>query len=402
MTDLLSRATTRRAPTDGAPRRSPALAGALAGLAAGGAVLLVCVALALAGWSASDAGAHGEATDALRVGADAWLLALGSHLELPSATVSVVPLGLTVLCGWVLHRAGRRAAAAVHDLPGAVTGTAALSGVYGAVALLTAVLASAEDAQPHAGRALVGGVVLACVGGGAGIASRSGLGATWAARVPAAARTALAGSLSVLRLVCAAASVVLVVSLLLDLGEAANVLARLHVDVAGGLLYALVVVAVLPNAALLTAAYLVGPGFAVGTGTIVSPSVVVLGPVPAFPLLAALPGEGPGPWWAELLVAVPGVVAAVAVARTLRRRPVHDYPAGAVRGLAAGLGGGLLLGLLCGLAGGSVGPGRMVDVGAATAQVLPMAMLATGLGGLVGGLVATWWLRRSGDTDHVA
>jgi hypothetical protein len=122
--------------------------------------------------------------------------------------------------------------------------------------------------------------------------------------------------------------------------------------------------------------------------------VVVLGPVPAFPLLAALPDVGPARWWAQALVGVPVLLAAAAAATTLRRYPVPEYPAGAACGAGAGVVGGLLLGLLCSVAGGSVGPGRMADVGADLLSVAPMAMLATGVGGLVGGLVTTWWLRR--------
>ncbi|HEX6517882.1 MAG TPA: DUF6350 family protein [Nocardioidaceae bacterium] len=397
MTDLLTRRSTGRGPTGpGVARRSPAFAATLAGLLASGGVLFGCMVVALTGWFSADAGAHGETTDALRVGADAWLLAHGSSLELPEATVTVVPLALTLLCGYVAYRLGRWAAAdaAVHDLPAAVTGTTVLAGVYGVVAVLTAVLASTEVAQPHLGRAFVGGFVLAFAAGGSGIASRGGLGRVWAARVPAPARVVLVGSLSVVRLVWVASFAVMLVALLLDLGAAANVLAQLHTDVAGGLLYTLVVASVLPNAALLTTAYLVGPGFAVGAGTLVSPSVVVLGPVPAFPLLAALPDEGPAPWWAQALVGVPVLLAAAAAATTLRRYPVPEYPAGAACGAGAGVVGGLLLGLLCSVAGGSVGPGRMADVGADLLSVAPMAMLATGVGGLVGGLVTTWWLRR--------
>ena len=43
--------------------------------------------------------------------------------------------------------------------------------------------------------------------------------------------------------------------------------------------------------------YLVGPGFALGTGTVVSPAEVDLGPVPALPVLAAIPADGPAPGW---------------------------------------------------------------------------------------------------------
>src|SRR5205085_2434701 len=97
--------------------------------------------------------------------------------------------------------------------------------------------------------------------------------------------------------VFAAAAVLLSVALVLRLDTAANVLSRLHADTTGGLLYVVLVATVAPNAVLLGGSYLLGPGFAVGTGTVVSTSVVTLGPVPAFPLLAALPTDTtPSAW----------------------------------------------------------------------------------------------------------
>jgi hypothetical protein len=157
-----------------------------------------------------------------------------------------------------------------------------------------------------------------------------------------------------------------------------------------------VVAGAAPNAALLGAAYLLGPGFAVGTGTLVSPSIVVLGPVPAFPLLAALPAQGPGRVWATGLVGVPVLLAALAAVMVVRRHPAPGYETGALRGLASGVLGGVLLTGLVRLAGGSVGPGRMSHVGAPTLDVLAAAVVALGVGGLVGGLVGTWRVRRRG------
>ena len=165
-------------------------------------------------------------------------------------------------------------------------------------------------------------------------------------------------------------------------------------DVSGGLLYTLLVAAVAPNAVLLTGSYLLGPGFAVGTGTLVSPASVVLGPVPAFPLLAALPSPGTPPDWFAGLVALPVLAAALGVVVMQRRHPVFSYEAGAARGLGSGLAGGLLVTAAVALAGGSVGPGRMSDVGAPLLDTLIAATVAMGVGGLFGGVVVTWWARR--------
>jgi hypothetical protein len=124
---------------------------------------------------------------------------------------------------------------------------------------------------------------------------------------------------------------------------------------------------------------------------------VVLGPVPAFPLLAALPPGGNVPWWTPFLVAVPVLLGLLAAVLTTRRYPVPSYELGALRGLLAGAGGGLVAGLLAVLAGGSVGPGRMAEmgeVGTLVTDTLVSAAVAMGVGGLIGGVLATWWARR--------
>ena len=76
----------------------------------------------------------------------------------------------------------------------------------------------------------------------------------------------------------------------------------------------------------------------------------------------------------------------------LEPRPVPD-PAAVVVHHAGALG-GLLFAVLTGLAGGSVGPGRMSDVGASLSQTGPAGALALGVGGLLGGVAMAWWLRR--------
>jgi Family of unknown function (DUF6350) len=172
------------------------------------------------------------------------------------------------------------------------------------------------------------------------------------------------------------------------------VLSRLHADVPGGLLYTGLVAALAPNAVLLTGSYLLGPGFALGTGTLVSPAAVTLGPVPAFPLLAALPTPGAQPAWLSALVAAPVLAAVLGVVVMLRRQPAMTYDSGALRGLVAGVSGGVLLTALVLLAGGAVGPGRMSDIGAPLLDTLVTATVAMGTGGLAAGVGGTWWARR--------
>lgn len=382
------------------PLRPLAVGAGVAGFASSLVVLLGCMAVGLVGWFASDAGAHGDTRDAIRVGTDGWLMAQGADLTVVSGgvhvTVTAVPLGLTLLCLYVAHRFGRWAAAtsAVEDTRTLALGIAVMCGIYGVVALLAAVLASTPTAEPGLLGSFAGGFLVALVGGGTGLLRGSPDVVDWRDLVPQTARAIAVGAVAAAMLLVVAASVLLTVALLLDLGSAANVLSRLHADVSGGLLYTALVAAVAPNAVLLTGSYLLGPGFAVGTGTLVSPAAVMLGPVPAFPLLAALPSSGTPPTWLSALAAAPVVASVAGVVLMLRRYPAFSYESGAIRGLGAGACGGVLLTVLIALAGGAVGPGRMVDVGADRLDTLVSATVAMAVGGLFAGVAATWWSRR--------
>src|SRR5699024_9944393 len=93
---------------------------------------------------------------------------------------------------------------------------------------------------------------------------------------------------------------------------AGDVVAGLGVDTFGGLLLAVAQLAVAPNLVVWALAWLAGPGFAVGSGTLYSPAEVVSGPLPALPLLGALPtadGSGGLLRWAPVVVVVAGMVA---------------------------------------------------------------------------------------------
>jgi hypothetical protein len=128
----------------------------------------------------------------------------------------------------------------------------------------------------------------------------------------------------------------------------------------------------------------------------VSPGAVVLGPLPMFPLLAALPDAGSTPAWTSWLVLLAPLTAALAALRAQRRHPTTRWEEGAIRGLAGGVCAGIAFGLLAGVAGGAVGPGRMAEVAPYALDATVRAVLAFGLGGLLAGLAATWWHRRSG------
>jgi hypothetical protein len=188
---------------------------------------------------------------------------------------------------------------------------------------------------------------------------------------------------------------VLVVALVIDFDAAVNVMSRLHADAGDSAVYTGLTATVAPNAVVFSASYLLGPGFTVGVNTLVSPAAVSLGPLPMFPLLAALPDNGPTPAWTAFLLVLAPLAAAAAVARSQRRHPTLRWDLGALRGCVGGVLAGVLLGVLAAVSGGSVGPGRMRDVGPFASDVMVHAITAFGIGGLVGGVLMTWWQRRT-------
>jgi len=397
-------------PTDLTHRRPLALLALLGGAGTAAATLLVCLALGVVGWFVSDAGAHGAPRDGLRAGARGWLMGHGSGVSVDGVSITAIPLGVSVLCLWAVWRLAYRVGDSVSghgpDADAIADGardwtvpiaTALFTAGYAGVAWATYRLADAAPAGQSLARVVAWCLVLGLVVGGLGIAVGAGRAAIWAAFLPVSVRAASMVAFRIVSTLLLASLVTVLVSLALHLDEALNVMSQLHTSAGEAVLYAGLGLAVLPNAALLGAAYLLGPGFAFGTATVVSPTAVALGPVPMVPLLAALPDETtPAPWLAALLL-VPPVLAGLAAVRGHRLYPTARWEEAAVRGCVGGIMAGLAIGALTTFAGGAIGPGRMVDVGASAAQVTLHAVVALGLGGLVGALLAAWSYRRQLD-----
>lgn len=401
MTDLISRpnrpAARAAQPSGESEGRPLTAAGALGGAVAAGVTLVLCMALALTGWFLTDAGGHGDTTDALRVGADGWLMGHGSRLVLSGSPLGIVPLGVTLVLVLGAFRAGRWAASSAAPVEGDRTlagGVATFAGSYVTIGVLVAVLSSQSGATTSLPRTVLGTLLVAALAGGIGLATGSGRLGAWLDLAPDWAGEIAAGALAGALNLVLASSVVVAVALLLSFNEAATVLSELGLSTGDAVTYTIVMALLAPNAVLFGSAYLLGPGFAVGTGTTVSPTAVSLGAVPAYPVLAALPGEGPTPGWLVVLMGVPAIAAAVGAGLARRGGEPTPYDLAALRGAAAGFGAGVLVTIAIALAGGPMGTGRMVDIGAPIAEVLVFATGIMSVGGLVGGVVCTWWQRR--------
>lgn len=334
-------------------------------------------------WAVGARGDDGIGTP-LQAAGVVWLAAHHAPVDTPASTVTLLPLLLLVLVLLLLVRAGRWAAriSRTTETPDAVllvvTGTAA----YACVAALVAEVSGLGGADVPTPSAFAWAALVSGAGLGTGVARETGLARRWRRRLPDRLAAALPVAAASGASLVVAAGLVAAGALLAHWG-AVLAMTRQAAPGAGdavGLL--LVQLAYLPNLIVWALSYLAGPGFAVGGGTVVDPFSASGGLLPGVPVLGAVPLDAPaaGP----LLLLLP-VVAGVVGTVVLRRRGERDVLDESIVVLvAAGLV-GLASAVACLAAGGSLGDGRLADVG-------PSA-LATGLAvaGLVGagGLVVT-------------
>jgi hypothetical protein len=397
MTSLLTRPDTARA--DAARPRPLVLIATLGGVSAALAPLVVLLAVGVIGWFATDAGVHGAPRDGMRMGALAWLAGHGSGFTVMGARVTIVPLGVTAMTVWSMWRLGHRVGDAVsghgpdadrisdgeRDLTVPIAIMTFFAG-YAVVAVVVATLAAGTSVDPSLPRVLAWTIVLTALVAAPAIAVGSGRAAIWATFVPATVRAGAAVAGAVLGTLLVVSALTFLVTLATSLDDAATMTSSLHPSPAEAGLYALVNAAFVPNAALFTGSFLLGPGFAVGGATLVTPGAVVLGPLPVVPLLAALPATGTPAAWVGGLMLLPPCVAAVAAYRTLRTRTL-TWDQVALAGCGGGLVAGFGLAVLASLSGGAAGPGRMRFVGPFSRDVLVHAVTACGVGALLGAAV---------------
>ncbi len=394
---LLTRQTTAPAPTgvpaatQRTPLHSPVLVGALAAVQAVAAGLIFAVVPVMLVWMGA-ARVEARWSEAARVGADAWLVAHGAPVALPSGTFSLVPLGLSALVLGLCWVGGRRLAEAlravadpvpVRDL---VTAIGGFAGCYAALAALVGFLAGSQVARPLVGPAVVGAAVLALAGAGAATAVH------WWPGTPAWRRAAVVVRCAGTTLLAYGAACLLLLAAAAYLGRErmAAVNEALDPGLIGQVGLVLLQLAFLPDLAVWAGSWLAGPGFSVGAGTTVAPLGTVLGPLPAIPVLGALPEPGPGHGWMGWVLAVAVVVSCGALGgwRLALRR------AGATRRQLALDLVGLCLVVGCTVLAlgwastGSMGPGRMAVVGPSPLELAGTVLVQVLAGSALGAALA--------------
>jgi hypothetical protein len=342
-----------------------------------------------------------------RAAVDIWLLGHGVDLRLTldpltaaslgtagaaePVRVTIAALGFALITVLFAVRAGRRIAQSPHRH----TGQLAAISVFALLCIGLTMSAEFPSAQPSrwqgvllptlvfAGAVLLGSTLerLRTPREDGGSSLRDWI-EDWVPAARAIAVTALRGGAAAAAFVLLISAIAVAGLVLLSYAEIITLYERLHADVLGGAVITLGELAFLPNLVVWTAAWFVGPGFALGTGSAVSPLATTLGPVPAIPLLGALPSGETSFGFAGLVVpVVAGFVAGAVTGRGVRDESVGTR---AVTGLLIGAVGGALLGALAAASGGAAGPGRLAEVGPDPLPVALFGALEIGVAALLG------------------
>ncbi|MEO7372442.1 MAG: DUF6350 family protein [Terrimesophilobacter sp.] len=357
-----------------------------------------------------------------RASVDTWLLGHGSDILLTldpvtAATVgfdgastpfvvSIALLGFALLTVLLGMRAGRRIAETPHRFVGLITEVVVFAGLSVAVTFS----ALHRFARPSiwqgalwptlvftvalaAGSAVTSARIRRMTGEGSGLFERVSAGRVreWWQRTPVLRRAILGASLrggaAAVTALIAVAGILLTVLIALNFGQIIALYERIHAGALGGVTLTIGQLAFLPNLIIWVAAWLVGPGFAIGTGSSVSALGTNLGPIPAVPILGALPTGDLALGFLGLLVPVViGFLIGVAIRPALLRAIGDDRPVltQVLTGVGIGIVGGVLVGVLAWLSGGAAGPGRLSHVGPDAFLVGVFAVLEFGAPAVIG------------------
>jgi hypothetical protein len=243
--------------------------------------------------------------------------------------------------------------------------TLAVAATYGAFAVAISLASGSSAARVGTLSALLGAIVIAFVGCGAGVIYGGELAGPLLARLPAGTGSVLRAAAVAIFVLLACGTALAGLSLALHSARATELSRSLGTGLAGGIIVLLLGLLYAPNAAVCGLGVAAGPGFAVGSGTSVTAFAVHLGPVPAFPLLAGLPDKSsPLVYGAFAAPVIAGVLAGTVVGRLPGSGRAALARAGSCGAIV-----GVVVAALSVLAGGSLGAGRMSAIGPSAWQV---------------------------------
>ncbi|WP_353711561.1 DUF6350 family protein [Arthrobacter sp. K5] len=392
---------------------------------------LVVIAPIVAVWATSGFGSAGFDVLA-RLAGQAWLVIHGVPLYLTTVgegsaarpetgTLSLLPLGLTLIPFLLAWRAGRRLARASYtdQLWQALLGSWL---VYAGFGIATGFICRTEDVEVFLWWA--GLLPLVPFGLGMVIGARREAGSwsrligvdavDWIARTSQHSRwagsylasAAKAGFVAVIAAL-AISSALLAVDLFIHWNLVVAVYEALDAGPVGGAALTIAQLGFLPNLAVFALAWLTGSGFALGVGSQVGPLGTAVGPLPTIPVFAAIP-SGPLDFGPVALVVpvLAGVLAGWWFLREgenhfdewlsikLRVRWLTAAASTLFLALIVGAAAGVLAAALAWLARGSAGIGRLSDIGPDPMWTAVWLAAEVGIGVVIGYAAGPWLERR--------
>ena len=334
---------------------------------------------------------------AFRAASDFWLLSHGTRLvvpageilgvDVPTFVISLIPLGMTIWFARMYYNAGKRFVAASSLWPGWLGGTL----VMGAASLGISTLAFDEAIYPVTWQGVIFPTALffffQFLGSVFGrpdelfdgdvldqaperdrirrALNDLRLRMHWSIR--SLIGPALRAGTSITVMLLMVSSFVIAVLIGVSWIDITRLYESVQVSVLGAIVLTAGQLAVLPNLIIFGATWFTGVGFSIGTGSLISPLGSQVGPLPAVPLLGALPvGRLEFGMIAIAVVLLASFIATLSIRRSadeIRFEFATAWSAAVSLGLSIALVTSLQLGLLAFLASGGAGPGRLGQVG---------------------------------------
>jgi hypothetical protein len=357
--------------------------------------LVILTPLVLVGWIAAPHAGLGL-PGVLRMASALWLAAHHVGFALRGAgRIGMLPLGLVLIPGSLLWRAGRWVARTGQLTRLSEVGYAALA-LAAPYAVLCGALALASRsrlATPSLPQAVVAGFLIALCAGGLGAARAVAPWDRLARLLPPRPRSVVLGTAGSLAVLGAAGASLAGASLAAHLHEFGSLNDALGAGAVGSVLLLLAQLAYVPNAVIWAVCFTLGPGFAFGVGTVVAPTGAALGPLPMFPMLAAMPSGAHAalPGWVSVgMLVVPYLAGAFGGVLLVRAAPSPAAEIAPLWGFACGVATGAVIGVLAAFSGGPLGSGRLAVVGPSGWQAGLVAILEVGVAAAVAAGVANW------------
>ena len=341
----------------------------LSALWTGVGTALVCAIIAIVAvavfWLPASGGSTGRTTSALHAGLLTFLASVHGGITVGGVSAHWLPLGMLLAVAATAWRAGSGLADAAADLDETDPVRLGVAGLVQAVSFMIATVLVVPFAGLGSSDAPILGVgagafLTFVLAGGTSFVRSSPLGSLVVDALPAEVVLAVRAGSAALTCYLGFGAILVAGSLIVHHAAAEQLSRQVGGGWGGVPILALGVLAA-PNAAIYGASYLAGPGFALGTGTGVSMTSTAHGTLPAFPLLAAVPGaHGANP--AVWALAAAAIIAAGLSAARLARRTGSVAGSLRVSGYAAGAAAVVMM-VLGWQAGGSIGSARLRAVG---------------------------------------